>query len=231
MKLLLFDIDGTLIDAAGAGLQALQAGAKEYFGGEGPPLDLAGSTDEGVVRKMLDHFDLEPTSERIEGFYNAYHPQLEKHLNAETYEGVTLAGVEPLISALAASPQEFALGLLTGNTEQGAWHKVAAHGIDEPFKMGAWGSDHWDRNVLGPIALERAVDVFGHTFSAEQTVIIGDTPKDIACARACGAAVVAVATGRFSADELADADVVLDDLSDTAQVVDVLRRVQPGGRL
>lgn len=219
MKLLLFDIDGTLIDAAGAGMVALQAGANDVFGSAGPPLDLAGSTDEGVVRGMLDHFGIEPSQEKFDEFYAAYLVHLRRGLAADGYAGRTLDGAAELVKALAERSDDYALGLLTGNIADGAWEKVAAHGLKDYFQFGAWGSDHWDRNKLGAIALARAEEAYGRTFQPSDTVIIGDTPKDIACARACGANVIAVATGSFSADELRAADLVVENLRNAIPII------------
>ena len=103
--------------------------------------------------------------------------------------------------ALAGRP-EVHLGLLTGNTAGGAASKVRHFGLASFFPFGAYGCDHPDRNQLGPIALARAANHAGRSFSAAETWIIGDTPKDIDCARAIGARCLAVATGRFSTSDL-----------------------------
>jgi phosphoglycolate phosphatase-like HAD superfamily hydrolase len=95
------------------------------------------------------------------------------------------------------------LGLLTGNIERGAMIKVSHYGIADYFQFGAYGDDHWNRNKLGPIALERAEESTGMKFSQDEILVIGDTPKDVACAHAFGVKCVAVATGDFSEEELA----------------------------
>ncbi len=94
------------------------------------------------------------------------------------------------------------LAILTGNTQAGAWVKLRHYGIDQHFSVGAYGDDHHDRNALGPIARERAVSAFGRDFLPADIAVIGDTPKDIACARAFGARVVAVASGAATRSEL-----------------------------
>jgi phosphoglycolate phosphatase-like HAD superfamily hydrolase len=110
-------------------------------------------------------------------------------------------GVSELLSQLPAR-HEATVGLLTGNTAGGAASKMRHFGLAHHFAFGACGCDHADRNRLGPIALERAVAHAGQTFTAAETWIIGDTPKDIACAHAIGARCLAVATGQFSAAAL-----------------------------
>ena len=200
-KLLLFDIDGTLIDSGGAGMTALNDTARELFGSEGPPLDLAGSTDLGIVNGILKHFDsdLQP-----EVFYELYLTKLPSSLNAFANEGRVLSGVIELLDKI--SQTETTLGLLTGNIAAGAQHKVDHYGLTDYFNIdiGAYGDDHYDRNRLGPVAMERARIHCGKTFSAENAYVIGDTPKDIACGKAVGAKTIAVATGKFSYDELAE---------------------------
>jgi len=208
-KLLLFDIDCTLIDTGGAGMAALKDAARELFGADGPELDLAGSTDSGIVMGMLEHFG---NSISDEEFYQVYLTKLGPSLAA--FSGRVLPGVESLLSDLTQS--EATLGLLTGNLLEGARAKMIHYGLDTYFSMsaGAYGDDHHDRNKLGPVALKRASKEFGQTFQAENTVVIGDTPKDIACGKAMGAITLAVATGNFSVDQLASygADVTVADL-------------------
>ncbi|MGC4014763.1 MAG: HAD family hydrolase [Luteolibacter sp.] len=200
-KLWLFDIDGTLVDTGGAGMRALQEAATRCFGGEGPPLDLAGSTDLGVVHGILDHFGLEPDNERISTFFRTYLERLEWNLDHGGYPGHVLPGVVPLLERLHAD-DTIHLGLLTGNTAEGAATKMRHYGLDHFFPFGAYGCDHADRNLLGPVAADRATKHTGRGFTPDEIVVVGDTPKDIACAKALGASCIAVATGKFTADEL-----------------------------
>lgn len=211
-RLLLFDIDCTLIDTGGAGMAALKEAACELFGAEGPELDLAGSTDSGIVRGMLDHFasDIE-----LEDFYRVYLQKLTPNL--VSYRGTILPGVTTLLDELVHS--DASLGLLTGNIADGAKAKIDHYELTRyfPIEVGAYGDDHHDRNELGPVALKRAHSIYGMAFDAEQSVVIGDTPKDIACGKAMGAATLAVATGRFSVDDLqaCGADLAVEDFSDS----------------
>jgi phosphoglycolate phosphatase len=199
--LILFDIDGTLVDTGGAGLRSLEEASEQIFGARGPSLDLAGSTDLGLVTSLYQHFGRSASVEDIATYLAVYHQRLEWNLATGQFPGRILEGVVELLAALAAQPS-ITLGLLTGNTAKGAAAKMRHFGLDRYFEFGAHGCDHADRNLLGPVALARASAHTGREFTAEQTLVIGDTPKDIACAQAIGARCLAVATGRFSVDEL-----------------------------
>lgn len=213
-RLLLFDVDCTLIDSGGAGLTSLSQAAEIFFGGEGPPLDLAGSTDGGIVRSLFAHYGRAYDAAEELAFYEVYLKELRKNIADKSFGGKILEGVPELLATLEKMPHH--LGLLTGNIAEGAEVKLAHYGLQHHFRFGAYGDDHWDRNRLGSIAMERS----GSFLPAEQTVVIGDTPKDVACGKACGAKTVAVATGKFSFEELeaCEPDLVLEDLAaeDTA---------------
>ena len=211
--LLLFDIDGTLIDTGGKGMAALRKTAIEVFGNEGPPLDLAGSTDLGILENLHTHFSTAPCAERTHRFFETYHIQLEASLSSNPADGRVLDGVVELLQDIAGAPHAKP-ALLTGNTMQGAWIKLRHYRLEHHFAFGAYGSDRADRNLLGRIALERALAHTGQAYDPERTLVIGDTPKDIACAHAVGAKCLAVATGQFSADQLvaAEADWVVASL-------------------
>lgn len=211
--LYLFDIDGTLVDTGGAGMAALEEATREIFGAAGPPLDLAGATDLGIVIGIHEHFSLEPTPERINAYLTVYQQRLDWNLAHGGFPGRVLDGVGDLLGELAARDHA-TVGLLTGNIAGGAASKVRHFGLASYFAFGAYGCDHADRNRLGPIALERAAAHAGRRFSPEETWVIGDTPKDIACAKAIGARCLAVATGRFPTEELAahGADMVVETL-------------------
>ncbi len=215
--LLLFDIDGTLVDTGGKGMNALRKTAVEVFGSDGPPLDLAGSTDLGIISNLYLHFEVEPSEERTHRFFEIYHQHLKASLESDLAEGRVLDGVMEWLEELALH-RHAQLGLLTGNTELGAEIKLRHYGLHHHFPFGAYGSDRADRNLLGHIALERAFAVTGKKFTPEQTLIIGDTPKDIACAHAIGARCLAVATGHFTAEQLekAGADWVLGSLREVS---------------
>lgn len=200
-ELWLFDIDGTLVDTGGAGMHALQEAAARCFGDAGPELDLAGSTDLGVVHGMLDHFGLDADPQRIDSFFETYLERLDWNLRHGGHPGRVLPGVVPLLERLHADPGVH-LGLLTGNIAEGAAAKMRHFGLGRFFPFGAYGCDHADRNLLGPVAAARAAEHHGREFPPSGILVIGDTPKDIACAKALGASCLAVATGRFSTAEL-----------------------------
>ena len=199
--LYLFDIDGTLVDTGGAGMVALKEANREIFGHDGPALDLAGSTDLGIVANIHAHFEIEATRERIDTYFEVYLDRLDWNLMNGGFPGRVFAGVRELLAELA-SRSDASIGLLTGNTVGGAASKMRHFGLAGHFPFGAYGSDHADRNRLGPIALERAAVHAGRSFTAAETWVIGDTPKDIACAHAIGARCLAVATGQFTAAAL-----------------------------
>ncbi len=202
--LMLFDIDGTLVDTGGKGMTALRKTAIEVFGNEGPPLDLAGSTDLGILENLHAHFGTAPCAERTHRFFETYHLHLEASLSSNPAEGRVLDGVVELLQDIAGAAHAKP-ALLTGNTMQGAWIKLRHYRLDHHFSFGAYGSDRADRNLLGRIALERALAHTGQAYDPESILVIGDTPKDIACAHAVGAKCLAVATGQFSEEQLAAA--------------------------
>ena len=199
--LILFDIDGTLVDTGGAGVAALQHAAVEVFGAAGPSLDLAGNTDGAILRGFFEYFGSKYDPAVGEQFYQSYLSRIRDNLRNPNYGGCLLGGVDPMLVSLREEGNS--LGLLTGNIERGAMIKVSHYGIADYFQFGAYGDDHWNRNKLGPIALERAEESTGMKFSQDEILVIGDTPKDVACAHAFGVKCVAVATGDFSEEELA----------------------------
>jgi len=213
-KLLLFDVDCTLVNTGGAGLTALAETCLEVFEAEGPALDLAGSTDSGIVRGIFAHFGREFDPELEATFYEAYLPKLVANLHDKSFGGRVLLGVPELLADCEEAGHT--LGLLTGNIARGGAIKVGHYGLAEHFQFGAYGDDHWDRNLLGPIAIERANRHSGKDFSAKDAIVIGDTHKDINCAHAMGSPCLAVATGSQSSTELAAAggELVVEDLTD-----------------
>ena len=222
--LLLFDIDGTLLDTGGAGIEALERAFAREFPAQAarmPKLDLAGATDSGLVRNIFNHAEIDHTPQNESRFLDAYIVFLREHL--PTSGGQLLPGIPELLDATSSHP-DATVGLLTGNIERGARVKIEHYGIGHHFGFGSYGDDHHDRNELGPIAIDRAAATTGKTFSSDQVFILGDTVKDIRCARAAGARAIAVATGSVSRGELEShsPDFIFDDFADTAAVLQAL---------
>jgi phosphoglycolate phosphatase-like HAD superfamily hydrolase len=205
MKLVLFDVDGTLITASGAGRRALDRALREVYGTAGPidSYDFRGGTDPQIVRDLLTLAGVEDRAIAAgeAALYRRYAELLEVEVGDGS--GVTLyPGVRELVEALAARA-DAVVGLLTGNIEAGARIKLRSTGLWPRFRLGAYGSDHADRTRLPRVAAERAEALVGRSFGGPDTVIIGDTPRDIGCARAFGARAIAVATGWHTAEDLA----------------------------
>ncbi|MBI2468450.1 MAG: haloacid dehalogenase-like hydrolase [Candidatus Rokubacteria bacterium] len=223
MRLALFDVDGTLLSARGAGRRALGRALLDVYGTAGPidTHDFHGGTDPQIIRDLLTGAGLEPDA--IAGREARLFARYLECLAAEIGDGsrVTLyPGVAALVEALAAR-SECVVGLLTGNIEAGARLKLGPTGLLPRFRLGAYGSDDADRTRLPAVAARRAEALVGRAFRGRDLVVIGDTPRDVACARAFGAASLAVATGRHSVADLGacEADFVLPDLSETERVV------------
>ena len=220
-SLVLFDIDGTLLNTGGAGIAALHESFAEEFPEQAarmPELDLAGATDSGLVINIFRHAEIEHTDGNRERYYVAYLRRLAENLTS--FGGQLLPGITDLLDALAMEPSVH-FGLLTGNIERGAKMKVDHFDIGHHFEVGSYGDDHHDRDELGPIAIDRAEAHFGKNFAPDRTFVLGDTVKDIRCARAAGVAAIAVATGGVSHAELQSnaPDALFEDFADTVAVL------------
>ncbi len=222
-RLLLFDIDGTLIVSGGAGEQALRDACQLAFGA---PFDLrgieiAGRTDAAIARNVLEALAQPVSSENIARFLDTYLANLKARLPERP--GRVLPGILPLLTTLQGR-EGVTLGLLTGNLLRGAELKLEHYRLWHFFEFGAFADDHHERNQLGPVAMERARTARGHPFEPANIFIVGDTPHDIACARAIGAVAVAVATGGYTREDLAahTPDHLFDDLGDPPKVLATL---------
>lgn len=217
-----FDIDGTLLSSNGAGRAALSSALLSVFGTVGglEGYHFHGKTDPQIVLELMTGAGLPRASvdERLSAVWPVYLSALERELERRRADGRVgpLPGVVALLEALEAR-REVALGLLTGNIEEGARLKLAAAGLGTVFEVGGYGSDAEEREEIARIAVERGRRHYG----AGIVLVVGDTPADIACARAVGGRSLAVATGRHGAAELeaAGAHAVMADLRDTERVM------------
>jgi phosphoglycolate phosphatase-like HAD superfamily hydrolase len=223
-RLILFDIDGTLV-WGGPAKQAFVRAMEETFGteGEADKVLFAGKTDPQIAREILVQrgFDRATIEDGFPELWERYLAHLAAAL--EHHPMTVLPGVRELLDGLAAR-SDVGVGLVTGNIAGGARLKLGSAGLWERFGVGSYGSDHEERDELPAIALGRARERWGRPIEPEMAVIVGDTPRDVACGRAGGMRTLAVATGLFSAVQLeaAGADHVLADFGATEQVVALL---------
>ena len=229
-RLLLFDIDGTLVKG-GPAKGAFEYAMESVFGTAGPIVghNFAGKTDAQIARELLQGAGLEDR-EIEEGFgrlWDMYLAELEARLVGEPMD--ILPGVISLLEHLQGLP-DVALGLLTGNIKRGARLKLRSAGLTEFFSVGGFGavggfgSDSEIRENLTAYAMGRAAEEFGTIFDPQAVVVIGDTPRDVACGRFGGTRTVAVATGRYVMEELkaAGPDRVLADFRDLSVSAEAL---------
>jgi phosphoglycolate phosphatase len=225
--LVLFDIDGTLLLSGGAGVRAvtrafeLTFGVADAFDG----IPIAGFTDSFLLSKAPERAGLVDSKDAHSGFRDAYLRVLpDEIVKPGTGRRGLMPGVDRLLQHLTRDNGTHS-ALLTGNYERAAHIKLAHFGVGDFFSWGAFGDDAPDRKELARVALARAEERAVPRAARENAVVVGDTPHDVACARAIGARSMAVATGGYSVDDLraCGADIVLPDLSDTAAVAAVLR--------
>ena len=222
-RLLLFDIDGTLIHSAGAGVHSLKLTLAERFGitDDLADIEIAGMTDSGIVISILNKHKIPTTNENIAAFLDSYVHFLSLELPQRA--GNLLPGVLELLEKLKSRPH-LVLALLTGNVSRGAQLKLEHYGVWNFFEFGAFADDHHDRNQLGQFARSRAREKHGYEFEAGQIDVIGDTPRDIACGKAFGARTIAIATGSWPSEKLSahKPDFLFDDLSNVDEVIQTL---------
>ena len=201
-KLVLFDIDGTLISDGGASRQAFAAALLEVFDyrGELRRYDFSGRTDPQIAHMVLrdagwSEADIDAQMPRL---WDKYVAGLERHERSRVRE---LPGVRAVLEALRANDR-VTLALLTGNIERGARLKLSGPALNEYFPFGAFGSDSPHREELPPIAIERAAKISGHRYRGRDVVIIGDSIYDVRCGAPHSATTIAIASGKTPAEKL-----------------------------
>ena len=202
VKLVLFDIDGTLVRTGHAGTQAFaKTFATEFKAHAGlDKMSFAGRTDVSLVREFFKHNDIPATPENFERFFERYIFWLDQILARSHTE--TCPGVWELLRDLRALPKPPIIGLLTGNIRLGAEIKLRHFGLWEEFEFGGFADDHEERDLIAAAAHDRSHRVLGRRLRGEEMVVVGDTPFDIRCGKAIGAKVLAVATGGAKLEEL-----------------------------
>ncbi|MGI8821537.1 MAG: HAD family hydrolase [Chthoniobacterales bacterium] len=222
-RLLLWDIDATLLTSAGAGELALQQIVAQRYGAQDDfhDVEIAGRTDIAIARRILEKYGVAGTDENVRPFLDEYLAGLEKFLPLRN--GRVLPGVAEILARMQRKPDR-ALALLTGNLRRGAELKLQHYGLAGYFEFGAFADDHHDRNELGAYARRRAQEKHGHEFVAAAIDVIGDTGHDIACGKIMGARTIAVATGSWTRAQLArhEPDFLFDDLSQVDDVIAIL---------
>jgi len=227
MRLVLFDIDGTLLNSAGMGRASMQRALGMIFGSPGnPSYRYDGKTDKQIVRdvmRMEGHSD-EHIDARMDELIELYLEGLRAGAKSGKFNVRPLDGVPEILDALEVR-DDVVLGLLTGNVEPGARIKLQAAGIDpNRFRVNAFGSDHENRPELPAIARRRAGEHLGLELAGDRLVVIGDTPADIECGRSLGARAIGVASGHYTVEQLRTHNpyAVFPSLGNTAEVLDAI---------
>jgi len=223
MQIILFDIDGTLINTGGAGGAAIRHGFSAAFGvSEAGHVSLSGRTDRAIGRSLFELHGLVDSADNWQRLRAAYLERLPDYMRR--YPARVLPGVHELLEALAGRT-DFSLGLLTGNLQDGARIKLDFFDLYRYFPFGGFGDEHHDRDCVASEALRAARLHLNGAGECSHVWVIGDTPFDVTCGQSIGARTLGVATGTHTRSELEphSPDAILDDLADTAGVLDVLQ--------
>ena len=227
MRLVLFDIDGTLLNSGGMGRAAMRRALGQVFGSPGnPSYRYDGKTDKQIVREVMrmeGHTD-EHIDSRMEKLVELYLEGLREGAKSGKFNVRPLDGIPEILDALEQR-DDVILGLLTGNVEPGARIKLKAAGIDpDRFRINAFGSDHEHRPELPAIARRRAGETLGLDIAGDRVVVIGDTPADIECGRSLGAKAIGVASGHYTVEQLQSHQpyAVFSSLADTGKVLETI---------
>lgn len=223
MRLILFDIDGTLIDSGGAGTRSLNLAFEGLFSIEDAfhGISMAGKTDTQIMREGLMKHGIS-TNRNLDAVINTYLKHLQNEINNDKKH--IKPGVYELLEKWSLI-KNIRLGLLTGNLEHGARIKLEPFKLNKYFLTGAFGDDAEDRNELLPIAIRRFENLCREKISFDDCLVIGDTPRDVHCAKLYGALCIGVATGPYTLDALIDAgaDYAVKDLSDHYSLLQTLK--------
>ncbi len=225
--LVLWDVDGTLVDTAGHGRHAFGEAFAAVFGRQpaDDPVPMAGRTDHAIALDLLARNSIDDPERHLPEIFEALHDALHGRRDAIAAEGRPQPGVAEALSVVGAR-EDVLQSLLTGNIERNAEIKLGAFGLERhvDLEIGGYGSDHGTRSELVGIARRKARERRGVDVPASDTVLVGDTPLDVEAAHSAGARAVAVATGPFRLDELEQArpDAALEDLRDTEALLAAL---------
>ncbi len=228
--IVLFDIDGTLLRSGGATTRCIHRAAEAIFGDRYRPSPIVPGTLDGDIYRALTAacgIDSTEAARRFDVYKAKYLDELERDLTQTRDRVITLPGVRQILETIAARP-DAVLGLLTGNFRRGADLKLAAAGLDfGAFAIGAFAEDGIDRAGLVGAALEAYSRRFARRAQPANAILIGDTPRDIACAREAGCKVLSVATGSYSADQLSALrpDAMVSDLTDPKPLLGLIEAV------
>lgn len=227
MRLVLFDIDGTLLNSEGLGRASMRRALGEIFGSPGNPVyRYDGKTDKQIVRDVMrleGHSD-EHIDSRMDELIATYLEGLTEGVKSGNFNVRPHEGVLEILDALEPR-KDVVIGLLTGNVEAGARTKLKAAGINpDRFRVNAFGSDHEHRPELPAVAQRRASENLGLEIVGGRMVVIGDTPADIACGRSLGAKSIGVASGHYTVEQLKEHDpyAVFASLKNTQQVLEAI---------
>ena len=206
VRLVLFDIDGTLVSTGGAGMKAFGEAFEAAFGVTNvtEQIKFAGRTDYSLYREMCRHGGIDCTAENRQLFFSHYLRLVDNHLDAS--KGGPFPGVVRMLDELAAMPDAPALGLLTGNIREGARRKLVAYGLWDRFAMGGFSDDNEDRNLIAAAAAAKGGEYLECQLAGPEIVVVGDTPRDVACGRHIGARTLAVATGGATLEALQECE-------------------------
>ncbi len=225
--MILFDVDGTLLLTGGATRRCIRRAAERVLGPKFRWTEItAGELDPQIFRGLAERCGIRGVAEKQAAYTVAYLAELEAELKRCKADVMVLPGIRALLDALLRR-ENVTMGLLTGNFQRAVELKLQAADIDPTrFTVGAFAEDGQQRSDLVHTAIRRFQERYRRTVSAQEVILVGDTPRDIACARAAGCRILAVATGQYSVTDLAGADRVVADLSDPTALYSMIDGTQ-----